>query len=164
MMTTSGMHRHLEFQQLSDIALEARRLLASGYQRSGNWNLAQICQHVNEWLRFPIDGYPTVPIFLKPFFWFMRQTIGPAQLKKILSTKSFSKNSPTMPSTVFPADRETDEVAVQQLVATVDRFDKYQGPMHASPLFGRLDRQTHVRLQLVHAAHHLGYLIPRKSG
>jgi hypothetical protein len=163
-MATSVTHRHLEFQQLSDIAAEARRLLASGYQPAGNWNLAQVCQHLNEWLRFPIDGYPAVPIFLRPMFWILRHTIGPAQLKKILATKSFPKNGPTMPSTVFPADRASDGVAVHELTATIDRFEKYQGPMHASPLFGAMDRQTHVRLQLVHAGHHLGFLIPRSSG
>jgi hypothetical protein len=95
-------------------------------------------------------------------FWIARHTIGPRQLKKILDAKAFPSGGPTMPATVFPPEKCSDEEAVRQLGATVDRVNHHAGPLHASPLFGKLDRQTHIQLQLIHAAHHLGHLVPKR--
>ena len=37
----------------------------------------------------------------------------------------------------------------------------HTGPLHPSPMFGSLDREQLYRLQLIHCAHHLGFLLPR---
>jgi hypothetical protein len=68
-----------------------------------------------------------------------------------------------MPATIPRPDDMPDPEAVKKLVATVDRFKRHQGPFHASPLFGVLDRETLEKLQLIHCAHHLSFLVPEKD-
>ena len=155
--------RKLEFHDLADVEREARLLLAKGYLSTGKWNLAQVCNHINEWIRFPVDGYPSTPIFLRPIFWALRSTVMPKKLNQYLADKSFPAGKPTMPATVFKPDFSTDQAAVDKLSATIRRVGAYREPLHPSPLFGNLNREQHLGLQLVHAAHHLGFLAPKSS-
>ena len=42
---------------------DAENLLARGYDRAGNWDLAQVRGRTSaEWMRFPIDGFPKLPV------------------------------------------------------------------------------------------------------
>jgi hypothetical protein len=162
-MTQLDGRRTLVFSDLDDIVKDARMLLAKGYVSRGHWNLSQACSHIHEWLRFPVDGYPSVPLFLRPLFWALRSTIMPGKLRQLLADKSFPAGKPTMPQTVFPPNASSDEEAVRKLEATVERVRGHGGDWHPSPLFGKLDRQTHIQLQLVHAAHHLSFLVPKST-
>jgi hypothetical protein len=66
-----------------------------------------------------------------------------------------------MPETVKAPDAATDAEAVQKFAETVERFRRHGGALHPSPLFGTMTREEHARLQAIHAAHHLGFLIPK---
>ena len=57
--------RPLKFDSLDAVVRDAENLLASGYDRAGNWDLAQVCGHLAEWLRFPMDGFPKVPLLIR---------------------------------------------------------------------------------------------------
>jgi hypothetical protein len=138
-------------------------LLAKGYHSTGKWNLAQVCNHINEWIRFPVDGYPKVPMYCRPIFWALRSTIMPGKLKQYIADKSFPAGKPTMQQTVFAPNYTTDQEAVNKLAATIRRMDNYRGSLHPSPLFGAMDREKHLGLQLIHSAHHLGFLVPKNS-
>ena len=162
-MSNKPERRKLVFQDLSDITREARMLLAKGYTSAGKWNLAQTCNHINEWVRFPVDGYPRVPVYCAPIFWALRSSIMPGKLKQYLADKSFPAGKPTMAQTVFAANFSSDEEAVRKLGATIERVGSFRGPLHPSPLFGKMDHETHHSLQFVHAAHHLGFLVPKSS-
>ena len=54
--------RKLTFASLDEVAADAENLLAKGYDKAGNWDLAQVAGHVAEWMRFPIEGFPKPPI------------------------------------------------------------------------------------------------------
>ena len=41
---------------------DAENLLAKGYDKAGNWDLAQVRGHLAEWMRFPIEGFPKPPL------------------------------------------------------------------------------------------------------
>ena len=68
--------------------------------------------------------------------------------------------TPTMPATIPEPDAETDREAVEQFLKTIERLREHDGPIHASPLFGEMDRETMLKLQLRHTAHHLAFLLP----
>jgi hypothetical protein len=155
--------RKLEFKDLTDVVNDARMLASKGYVALGKWNLSQACNHINEWLRFPVDGYPPIPIYFRPIFWILKSTIMPKKLQQYIADKSFPAGKPTIKQTVFEPNFTSDEEAVRKLAATVERFRSFRGELHASPLFGKMDRQTHTNLQLVHAAHHLSFLIPKST-
>ena len=149
--------RKLSFTDLDQDTEDARRLLTAGYQSRGKWDLAQVCAHLNDWMCFPMDGYPPAPLPVRCILWMIKVTFGRRQLKTVLSD-GFRDSLPTMPATVHAADENTDAEAVDQLAATIDRFKSFDGPFYASPIYGDLTPEQHLKLQLAHCAHHLSFL------
>lgn len=156
----SAVRRSLRFQNLDQVKLEVDRLLAGGYTKTGNWNLSQVCGHLNDWMRFAMDGYPTAPAPIRLILWLMKVTTGRRQLESALKS-GFKDRLPTMPQTVPDPDRASDAESVKQLTDTINRFQTYSGPIVASPLFGPLTPDEALKLQLVHCAHHLSFLNPK---
>lgn len=154
--------RSLKFASLDEIAAEGERLHREGYSACGKWNLSQVCQHVADWMSFPMDGFPRANPFVRAILWTMKVTIGRRQLAKILAAKSMPAGNPTLPETVGQPDHDEAD-AVHRLRATVERLKTYKGPIHPSPLFGPMDYETCVALQLIHAAHHFSFLRPQAS-
>ena len=155
--------RDLSFDNLDDVALDAKQLLESGYSSVGNWNLSQTCSHLSDWMTFPIEGFPKSPFPLSIIFWLYRNTIGPSQLKKYIAQGSMPAGLPTDPRTVAEADAVEDATAVERLCQAIDRFKNHEGPLHGSPIFGAIDFPTATKLQLSHCKLHLSFLISKTS-
>src|SRR3954452_16979301 len=102
---TKPTRRELRFASFDEVVADAENLLAKGYERSGNWDLAQVCHHLAEWMRFPVEGFPTMPVFLRPLFWLFRVTVGPAKRLKYIA-EGMPSGKPTMPQTVSEAGRD----------------------------------------------------------
>ena len=152
--------RQLRFQSLEDVEQDCRMLMDRGYTALGQWNLAQICLHLNEWMRYPMDGYPKPFLPLRPVFWLIRLTMGRRMLKKILR-EGFKPGSPTLGATAFAPDSQPDLEAVNELVATVRRMQSHNGGFHRSLLFGDMTQEEVQALQRRHCEHHLSFLVPR---
>jgi hypothetical protein len=157
-MTTAS-RRQLSFASLDDVAADAEILLARGYDRAGNWDLAQVAGHVAEWMRFPIEGFPKAPLLIRPMLWLMKVTSGKKMLEKTLA-EGFPPGGHTMPQTVPPAGGDA-AAAVAKLQDSIARWKKHTGEVHPSPLFGAMTKETATKLQLKHAEHHLSFLVPR---
>jgi hypothetical protein len=155
--------RTLDFHDLDAVVSEVKRLDEGGYTQIGKWNLAQICLHLEDWLRYPLDGFPRPPLPVALMMGALRHTLGRSMLRKALVTRAMPPNAPTAPQTVHAAGEASDSVAVARLTETIRRFQAYTGPLHPSPLFGPLDRDTSLQLQIIHCMHHLSFLIPRNS-
>jgi hypothetical protein len=156
--------RKLNFTCLNDAVTDARRLQQSGYTASGNWNLAQVVGHCSQWLSFPMDGYPKSPLPIRAILWLARCTFGKSFRKKILQAGRMKAGAPTMPSTVRPANFATEAATIEELAKQVQRFEDFNGQLHESPLFGKMSKDEHRRLQLIHLQHHLSFLIPKSDG
>jgi hypothetical protein len=154
--------RQLRFASLDDVVRDAETLLAKGYTKAGNWDLAQVCNHLSDWLSFPVDGFPKMPIFLRPIFWVMRKTVGRKKFEGYVRDQSFPPGKPTMPQTVHQPGGD-DKAAVAKLRDTAERFKAHTGFIHPSPLFGPLTKDEALAMQLVHCAHHLSFLVPRTA-
>ena len=76
--------RKLTFAALDDAVRDAENLLAKGYDKVGNWDLAQVCFHLAEWMRYPVEGFPKPPLLMRPVFWTARNTIARRMLRKVL--------------------------------------------------------------------------------
>jgi hypothetical protein len=156
---TKPERRKLTFASLDDVVRDAENLLAKGYDRAGNWDLAQVCSHLAEWMRFPVEGFPKVPLLLRPVFWLMRATVGKKMRAKVLA-EGFSAGGRTMPQTVFAPDGDAP-AAVAKLKEAAERFKAHTGEIYPSPLFGAMTKDEALQLQLKHCEHHLSFLVPR---
>ncbi len=154
------MRRALEFDNWDAVEADLQQLL-EGYTQHGKWNLEQTSRHLNDWIRFPIDGFDPAPIPMRWLLGLVRITAGKRMLAKILREGRMSNGVPTAPATVYAAgETPHTDAAVQELLQTIARFRQHDGPIHASPVFGEMDKATAEQLQLVHFAHHLSWLTP----
>lgn len=155
--------RILRFERLEDAVADAENLLEVGYHQTGNWDLAQCCRHLSVLMQYPIDGFPPFPLLSRPVMWLLRYTLAPRMLKKILNNERWPERIPTDKNSV-PRDTGRDAEGVSELRDAVQRLLNHSGPWKASPLLGLLDKPTLSKLHRIHAAHHLGFLVPRVSG
>jgi hypothetical protein len=156
--------RNLNCNCLNDAVTDAGSLQQSGYTASGNWNLAQVVGHCSQWLSFPMDGYPKSPLPIRAILWLARCTFGKSLRQKILQTGRMKAGAPTMPSTVKSPNFATETTAIEELARQVQRFEDFSGPLHESTLFGKMSKDEHHQLQLIHMQHHLSFLIPKSDG
>jgi len=151
----------LDFHSLDDAVAYARLCLTAGYDRTGNWDLAQTCRHMTDWLRAPLDRPPPIPWLMKLPMAMVRLTFGPGILRSFLTERKLPAGMGTMESTVYPPEPDAT-AAVDEFAATAARFAAHTGPwLRPSPLFGKLDPERTLAIQLVHCMHHLGRLKPR---
>jgi hypothetical protein len=152
--------RELTFRDFDAVVRDAESLAAGGYEKAGSWDLAQVCGHLAEWMRFPLDGFPKPALPVRLMLWLMRHTVGPRMLRRTLAARSMPSGWRTLRETVPPPGGD-EAAAVERLRQVVARFQAHAGRYHPSPLFGDLDRGAWAELQLVHCAHHLGFLTPK---
>jgi len=152
--------RELEFNDLDAVIRDVEALDAAGYHQVGNWDLAQVCGHLADWMQYPMDGYPRVPLPIRVMLWAMRMTVGRRELRKMLAAGSMASGRPTLQSTVPPSGSD-QAAAVDRLRCIAVRFQTHRGDFVPSPLFGDVDRETMMRLQLIHCAHHLSFLVKK---
>jgi hypothetical protein len=152
--------RTLKFASLDDAVADAEHLLAAGYDKAGQWSLGQCSGHIANWLGYAMDGFPRPPAPLRMLMWVLRHTVGPGALGRVMKSGEIKAGAPTMPQSV-PAPNSDDAAEVAKLKETVARANAFAGTPLPSPFFGPMDRDTWVRLNCVHAAHHLSFLTPR---
>jgi hypothetical protein len=153
----------LDFRSLDDAVAYARRCLSAGYDRTGNWDLAQTCRHLTDWLRAPLEGPPTMPWLMRAPMAIIRLTSGPRILKQFLGNRRLPVGMGTIDATVHPPESNAN-AAVAAFAAMVAQFNSHTGPlMRPSPLFNRLEREQTLDLQIVHCMHHFGHLKPHSG-
>ena len=146
-----GLLKFLRFTVLSIV------LLALGAMVSWTTNVADVAPAVAtlgrplKWLRFPVEGFPKMPLLLRPVGWLVRTLIGKAMRAKVLAN-GFAAGGQTMPQTVFPPGGDA-AAAVAKLKAAVEQLKAHAGPIHPSPLFGAMTKDEAVQLQLKHCEH-----------
>ena len=73
--------RLLKFATLEEATRDAEQLSLRGYDRVGNWDLAQCCHHLAVLMDYPIDGFPKFSFPLNVGCWIMRHTVAAGQLE-----------------------------------------------------------------------------------
>lgn len=130
------------------------RLRAGGYSKSGQWDLGQICDHLNFFMSGSLDGHQ----FRVP--WLIKTLFGRLVLKRILKHRRM-KSGVMTPQKALPAPGGDEAAAVTSLKQTIERVLSHKGEFIPSPFFGYLTPQQWHDLNLIHAAHHLGFLQPK---
>jgi hypothetical protein len=156
-MGNTAKHRDLEYKDYVEVLAEVDRLHTTGYDKLGQWDLAQICDHLTYFMLATLDG----ATFRVP--WLIKVLLGRLILRRILKTRRMKEGAGT-PQKPLPSPGGDEAAAVAQFKATVERLLAHQGEMHASPFFGYLTPAEWRELHLIHCAHHLGFLQPRSAG
>ena len=159
---TPPTRRQLRFSTLDDIVGDAENLLANGYDKTGNWDLAQVCNHCALWVKYPLDGFPKLPLWLKPIFFVVKRTVLPKLERQMRETKTMPVGMSTAPMTVFPPGQD-EAAALAGLKLQLERYKTHTGPMHSSPLRGQLSLVEWEDTAKTHCAHHLSFLVPKVS-
>ena len=154
--------RRLHLATLDGVIAEVGRLYKDGYDRAGNWNLSQVCEHLADWASYPKDGFPPTPFAIRLLLGAMRTFSGKKMLHDFIASQSMKPNSPTMKQSIHSADGNEAE-SVARLKAVIHRLTEHRGEIHPSLLFGKLERAELISLQLAHCVHHLNFLIPKAS-
>lgn len=158
-MTPSRVPRRtLDFRSWNDLLADAEHLARHGYRRSGRWSLAQVLDHVGAGLRVAVAGSPhRMP-------WLMRMSARTFALPLMRSWRWLPAGipAPSWWQPQIPADSE-DDTAVTRFRHEVATFLAHAGPYHPHPAFDRLEREAYADLMLIHASHHLGFLVPREE-
>ena len=152
--------RELRFHTLDAAVTDAEILLARGYERTGNWSLGQCAGHLANWLTYQLDGIPSLPFFLKPIFWIVRKTSASKMLNKVIREQKMPIGAATAPASI-PSGDVDDRAELERFKIAASRWLNHTGPYVPSPLFGDQSKAWFLALHLVHAAHHLSFLVPK---
>lgn len=146
--------RKLDFRTWAEIQSDIDHLCRAGYDRAGNWDLSQVLDHVGEGLRTALNG------FEHQGPWIVRKLVGPIILRRILRDRRM-KAGIKVPKWWLPGPGTDETAAVDRFRSEVAAFEARTTPLHPHPFFGPLTKQQWQDLVQVHAAHHLGFLVPR---
>lgn len=145
--------RHLDLHSLDEVIAEVQRLRDGDYKPTGNWNLAQIGDHLSETIRVGIDGDE------KRFPWILRKVAWHV-LAHARRTRRMFNGAPTIPRLV-PEPLEADDPAkIDRLIASLEEARDFAGPLPPYPLCDGLSLEQWKDLMVVHSQHHLGFLVP----
>jgi len=152
--------RSLQFDRMEQIMEDVDRLHTAGYTAHGKWDLSQICEHLADWMSFPLDGFPRTPIAIGILLSLVRTFRGRMLLDQILQSGTMKSNAPTVQTTVHGTNPDA-RAATERLRSTIQRVMDHQDRIHPSPLFGEMTKDELIGLQLAHCAHHLSFLEPK---
>jgi len=143
-----------DLKNFDEVLAYAERLHRNGYERTGQWDLAQVLDHLSYFMKGGLDGYA----FKVP--WIIKAMLGKFVLRRILSQKRMKRGVFT-PQKPLPEPGGDEAAALERFREIVQRTVKHQGDFQPSPFFGQLTREEALEMNLIHCRHHLGYLIPK---
>jgi len=153
--------RELDWTDFADVMTDVSRLQREGYTAVGKWDLPQICEHLSDWMTYPLDGFPTQAGLVAWILPVVRFGLGKRMLRGILTSGTMSAGSPTLPESIHVRP-SISQPSVERLGRSVDRLIRSNGPYHPSPLFGDMTRDELLRLHMIHCRHHLSFLVPKE--
>ncbi len=149
--------RRIDLYSLDEVINEIKRLRESGYETGGNWNLSQLCEHLNGTVRVGLDGS------MKPFPWIMRVTLGNFMfwLFRNRYTRGFN-GVKTLPD-LEPSERESDDQAtIDECLTTHMEARDRTDPLPPYPIASQPTVEQWQQMMTVHAQHHLEFLKPNE--
>ena len=146
--------RQLELKGFPEVLAEIDCLQRSGYQKAGQWDFTQVCDHLTYFIKGSLDGHAF------HVAWLLKSLFGRCVLRRILKKRKMKAGVFT-PQKPLPAPGGDEAAAVARLKEVIGRLQTHQGELHDSPFFGHLTPEEWRELHLIHCNHHLGFLVPK---
>ncbi len=145
--------RELDLKDLDGVREEVQRLHTDGYEKTGAWDLSQICEHIAIPLRMAVDGSPFKANL------FMRVMAQLFMKKKFFRERKIKPGLSAPNGTAFESSDEA--AAVAKLNDAIQYFTNHTGPMADHPFFGKLSKEQWHDFNTIHCSHHLAFLVPK---
>lgn len=147
--------RRLDFQSADDVIGEIERLKNDGYTKLKRWNLSQICDHLTKTMEGEMNGLG----FRIP--WILRRTVGDWITRRVLKSRSMP-SVPTLPRLRPTADQVSeDPKVIEHCLVTIRKASLFDGSLDDYPFVDDLTHEQWRQFMWIHAAHHLGFLVPK---
>ena len=143
--------RQLHFDSLDEVLTEAEAMLKCGYERTGNWSLGTMGDHLGRALIYSCEGFPKT--WPRPIQWVARGL----SLRGILRRKTFHWR---VPAPISVNRKTTDEEGVACLSRGIEQFQEPGALLFPHIMLGELTRQQWLQFHLWHCEHHFSFLIP----
>lgn len=148
--------RRLDFRDFDAVARDMEQLCANGYRQVGNWDLGQIADHLAGAMNGSVSGFP----IKAP--WIFRRLLGRRFFKKILASRRL-RSGVKIPERLIPPKGGDPSAAIARFRAAVTNFERHEGTFQEHPFLGRFDGSDWREFHLIHAGHHLSFLVPEGS-
>jgi hypothetical protein len=149
--------RKLNFGRFESVAADINHLHTAGYTQVGSWDLSQACDHLTRYMRMSLEGFPF------EFPWVMRRLVGPAILKPLVLWTHWLPAGAKAPRPLVPERSPQEPAAVEAVIEMLHRVRNHPDRFAPSPLFGELSNSQWRQVHLIHASHHLSFLVPSEA-
>jgi Protein of unknown function (DUF1569) len=149
--------RDLSFARLDEVMPDVERLLA-GHVTVGQWTLGQICNHLATAFNFLMDGRSDLVPFTST-----EEDRSSILRKRFFRGRRFPEGAIAPFRALIPSAGLDDREEADALREAIARFSVATGPFPAHPFIGPLTKDEWVRFHCLHAAHHLGFAVPREG-
>lgn len=154
---TQTASRTLDFHTGGEVIAEIERLRSGGYTKTKNWNLTQICEHLTATMRGGMEGFG----FRVP--WILRATIIKFIFSRMLRKRKMM-SGPTLDRLKPKSDEGADDDAIiDDCIDTIRKAQTFDGSLEDYPFVDNLEVEDWRQFMWMHAAHHLGFLIPNSA-
>ncbi len=150
-------HRKLRFANVAECLAELDRIEAAHQngtlETTGNWTAGQILSHLSAWIEYGYDGFPldAPPFFVRWILKFM--------LKRMLSKGEMAAgvNIPGVEGGTLGQEEMETGAAIERFRAAILRMQS-EPAIHNSPAFGKVTDEVRIKVNLMHAQLHLGFI------
>jgi hypothetical protein len=154
--TKTAAKRELNFASVDDVIAELDRITkadeSGDLKATGNWTPGQILAHLSAWIEYGYDGFP---MKAPPFFvrWILKR-----MLKKTLANgMAPGMNIPGVEGGTYGQEDMDLTAGIERYKAALLRMQS-EPAIHDSPAFGKVSDEVRIKMNLIHAQLHLGFL------
>ncbi|MDX1676452.1 DUF1569 domain-containing protein [Arsukibacterium sp.] len=135
---------------LSDMLVQLKALPAERLTSNGVWNVSQILQHCAQSIHYSLYGYPEAR---SPLFQY---TVGKLAVNAFSATGTLHHPlDEAIPGAAELEPALPNDVALRELIYTVQQFMDWQGPMQPHFAFGSLTKAQYYSVHYLHLQSHL---------
>lgn len=153
--------RTLRFANFAEVLrdLDALRAAIAGgtLRTTGNWNAAQVFNHLAAFMEYPFSGYP--PELAAPP-WFVRFVMKFMRRKMCFGQMPAGVKIPGVRGGTVGFEDSPVDAAEARLRSAIARLER-EAPTRPSPLFGPMSHEEWKGLNLRHCELHLSFLHAR---
>jgi hypothetical protein len=142
----------LVFGSIDEMIADADRLRARPYEKTGEWDLPMILDHLGKAMTLPYEGMK-VPW---PINFIARVMIH--RMATRMKYPGFRISAPKAMKPTVGISLETAEAAFR---VAAEKVKGLTGPTVSGTPFGTVPIDDYIKLHLLHGAHHLSFLAPQ---